>query len=89
MGISLGRGEDDMLQTNISRIDVDATIPDRGSIFFLKAICHLFNIRENGNKDEAFESNEMAEKGFTHLLGVIISEIKGKPFTDIIGVSKG
>jgi hypothetical protein len=61
MGISLGRGEDHMLQTDVSRVDVELAIPMRSHIGFFKMIGSPFNIRKEGDRYEAFESNEVTE----------------------------
>jgi hypothetical protein len=89
MGIPLGGSEDHMLQTNVPWINVDLTASIRSHIFFFKAIGGMFNIREGGNGDEAFESDEVTKKGFSHLLGIIIGKIKGESFADRIGLAKG
>jgi hypothetical protein len=78
-----------MFQAYISRVDVDATISIGGSIFFLKTISHLFNVREIQNGNEALERNEVTEKKSSHLPGVIVGEIEREFFADRVGLPKG
>jgi hypothetical protein len=89
MGIALGRGEDYMFQTDVSWVDVDSAISMKSCIYVFKVIGGPFNIREDGDRNEAFESYEVTKKRLSHLLGVIIGIIKGKPFADSVGLAKG
>ena len=86
--IAFGGRQDNMLQTKIARINIDTTISIGGGIFFLETIGPLFNIRKQGNEDEALEGDEAAKQEGAHLLRVIVGQIERKLLADRIYLSK-
>jgi hypothetical protein len=89
MGISFGGGQDHMFEAEITWVDIDLPLPRRSRIFLFETIGPLFNLREQGPGNERLEGDEAAEEILSHLLGIIVREVKGEDFAHKIDLPVG
>jgi len=88
MRISFGGGEDDMFQTEISWVDIDLPVTPRSRIFFFQTVGPLFDLREQRSGDEGRKRDEPPKEIVSHLLSIIVREVKRQDVTDEIDLSK-
>jgi hypothetical protein len=88
MSISFGGGQDNMFQTEISRVDIDLPVALRSRIFFFQMVGPLLDLRKQSSRDEGRECDEPTEEIVSHLLGIIVRKVKGQDVTDEINLSE-
>jgi hypothetical protein len=88
MRISFGGGQDDMFQTEISRVDIDLPVTHRSRIFFFQIVGPLFDLWKQRSRDEGRKCDEPPEEIVSHLLGIIVRKVEGQDVTDEINLSE-